>query len=183
MNSKCLRRNARYSGCVLLVFLIVLLFVFPLRQNIAQTNLTQSGFGQTNAPNYWLPAPTDFQRLQYYYAAYQGSPAPGTEHGVFTLRADNTWSGDWNSNVVPMPTRAQLGAITSQQVDLFQRAAVFTNSTWQIITSLTNIPLRSLNLSASSYAQIRAAAQYDKLVQQCQRLGQLQTVAPATRTP
>jgi len=91
------------------------------RPCMAQTNLTGSGSSVTNAYPYQLPAPTDFQRLQYYYAAYSSSPAPGTEHGIFTLQANNVWSGDWNSSAVPAPTRTQLNAITAQQVDVFRR--------------------------------------------------------------
>src|ERR1017187_2027198 len=141
-----------------LMFAISLAVLFLSRPAMAQTNLTQSGSGQTNAPAYHLRGPTDFQRLQYYYTAYTGSPAPGTEHGIFTLRPDHTWTGDWNSFVVPSAPRDQLDAITSQQVDGFRRAAVFTNATWQIVTSQTNISLSSLKLSASSYGQIRAEA-------------------------
>src|SRR5271169_4683968 len=140
MNIKCLTRNGQ-SSKGWLIFAIFAAASFLPRPAIAQTNLTQSGSAQTNAPSYRLPAPTDFQRLQYYYAAYPNSPAPGTEHGIFTLGGDNTWSGNWNSSVVPQPTRAQLNAITPQQVDVFRRAAVFTNGTWQIVTSTTNVPL------------------------------------------
>jgi hypothetical protein len=126
----------------------------------------------TNAFPRGLAAPTDFQRLQYYYATYPASPAPGTEHGIFTLQRNNVWSGDWNSSIVPAPTRAQLNAITPQQVDVFRRAAVFTNGAWQIVTSATNIPLSSLGLTPSSYAQIRAAADHDQILRQCNQIQQ-----------
>jgi hypothetical protein len=144
--------------------------------SIAQTNQMQSGSTQTNVqagPIYSPPAPIDFQRLQYYYAAYPSSPAPGTEQGVFTLNPDRTWSGTWNSSTVPAPTRSQLNAITAQQVDVFQLAGVFTNGVWQIVTSTTNIPLSSLNLTASSYAQIRTTAVHDQMLRQCHQLEQV----------
>jgi hypothetical protein len=66
-------------------------------------------------------------------------------------------------------------------VDVFRRAAVFTNGMWQITTSLTNIPLSSLNLSASSYAQIRAAADRAQKLRQLRQLDQslgVTSVAP-----
>src|SRR5437867_6130557 len=110
----------------------------------AQTNSTLFATMSTNALLARLSAPTDFQRLQYYYAAQRNSPPPGREHGIFTLRADRTWSGDWNSRVVSRPTRAQLSAIPAQQVDLFHRAGVFTNGACNIATSRTNIPLPTL---------------------------------------
>jgi hypothetical protein len=137
---------------------------------MAQTNQTQSG-SQTNF-TFQLPAPTDFQRLQYYYAAYPSSPGPGAEHGIFTVGNNSSWNGDWNSTVVPAPTRTQLNAITPQQFDLFNRAGVFTNGAWEIATSVTNVTLSSLNPTASSYAQIRAAATHDQQTRLCQQLQQ-----------
>jgi len=136
------------------------------RPCMAQTNLTGSSGSVTNAYPYQLPVPSDFQRLQYYYAAYSSSPAPGTELGIFTLQANNVWSGDWNSSIVPAPTRTQLNALTPQQVDIFRRAGVYTNGSWQIVTSATNTPLSSLSLTPSSYAQIRATADRDRVLQQ-----------------
>jgi hypothetical protein len=143
--------------------------VFPLRVGFAQTNLTQTDSTQTNL-SFGLPAPTDFQRLQYYYASYQNSPAPGTEHDIFTVGNNRSWNGDWNSTVVPTPSRAQLNAISPAQVDLFNRAATYTNGSWQIVTSQTNIPLSALTITSSMYMQIRATAGRDKQLANCQRI-------------
>jgi hypothetical protein len=138
--------------------LLVVLFL-PALTATAQTNLSTSGSTLTNSFPYRLPAPTDFQRLQYYYAAYPSSPAPGVEHAIFSVGAGSTWNGSWSSSVVPAPSRSQLNAITAPQVDIFRRAAMFTNGTWQIVTPGTNTPLSSLNLTPSSYMQIRQQLQ------------------------
>ncbi len=136
------------------------------RACLGQTNLTAPTVVWTNSSVYRLVTPSDFQRLHYYYLAQTNSPGPGTEHHVFTLGPKATWNNDWNSAVVPQPTRKQLNAISAQQVDLFRRAGTFTNGTWQVITSLTNIPLSSLKLSASSYTWVRAAVDHDQLLRQ-----------------
>jgi len=182
MNIERVTLNIQLHRCLSFVVLTVLLSVFPLRVGIAQTNLTQTGSTQTNL-SFALPAPTDFQRLQYYYASYQNSPAPGTEQGIFTVGSNRTWSGDWNSGVVPTPSRAQLNAITPAQVDLFNRAATYTNGMWQIVTSQTNLPLSALTvISSSTYMQIRITAARDKQLATCQRI-QLQVSQQQTNSP
>jgi hypothetical protein len=156
MNTRFLNCRLPLRGGVLALFLAVL---FPALPATAQTNLSTSGSTLTNSFPYRLPTPTDFQRLQYYYASYPSSPAPGAEHAIFTVGTGNTWNGSWSSSVVPAPSRSQLNAITAPQVDIFRRAAVFTNGTWQIVTPGTNTPLSSLNLTPSSYMQIRQQLQ------------------------
>jgi hypothetical protein len=167
------------------VVVLMLAFASPCLtlQCIGQTNLTQSSGSQTNGYPYRLIALTDFQRLQYYYAAYPSSPAPGTEHAIFSVGDNGIWNGDWNSSTVPSPTRTQLSAITAQQVDIFRRAGVFTNGTWQIVTSATNIPLSSLSLGSSSYAQIRATADRDRILQQCHQFEQSSTATSLSISP
>lgn len=135
----------------------------------AQADQLQLAPGQTNVV-YQVPTPTDLQRLQYYYASYQNTPAPGTEQAVFALNADRTWSGTWNSSVVPAPSRAQLDALTPQQVDLFRRAGVYTNGAWRVMTSQINSPLSTLTVSSSTYAQIRGTADRDHQLARHQRL-------------
>jgi hypothetical protein len=116
-----------------------------------------------------LPAISDFQRLQYYYAAQPASPAPGTERGIFTLKPDRTWSGDWNSTAVPKPTTRQLQAVTAEQVDLFKRAAVYQDGVWQIATSRTNIPLAQLTLTPELHARLTAIIERDVALKEYQQ--------------
>ena len=125
---------------------------------MADTNLPESA---TNSATFRLSSLSDFQRLQYYYAAQPNSPAPGTERGIFSLGADRKWSGEWNSQVVTRPTRQQLNAITPEQADLFRRAGKYVNGAWQIATSRTNIPLATLSVNAESYARLRAITELD----------------------
>jgi hypothetical protein len=155
-------RLARRAGCIGLILVT--------RSGLGQTNLTWSSGVWTNQPVYRLLAPSDFQRLHYYYLAQPNSPAPGTEQHVFTLGPSGTWNNDWNSKVVPRPTRNALNAVTAQQVDLFRRAGMFTNGVWQIVTSQTNIPLSSLNPTPASYAQIRAVIDHDQMLRQVSQL-------------
>jgi hypothetical protein len=169
MNIEQKKLNLRYRRYVPYIALTVLFSVVPFRLGFAQTNVTQTGSTQTNL-TFGLPAPTDFQRLQYYYASYQNSPPPGTEHGIFTIGSDHSWSGVWNSTVVPMPSRTQLNAITPAQVDLFNRAGAYTNGSWQIVTSQTNIPLSALTITSYIYTQIRITAGRDKQLATCQQI-------------
>jgi hypothetical protein len=129
-----------------------------------------------------LPVLSDFQRLQYYYAAQPGSPAPGVEQRVFTLRADRTWSGDWRSKVVAKPTRRQLSAITPQQFDVYRRAAKYVNGAWRVTTASTNFPLASLSaLDGVTYQKIRLSVERDQLQQRVQQLDQkLQQLTPVS---
>jgi hypothetical protein len=136
---------------------------------VAQTNQLSTTRAGT-VPALRKAGLADFQRLQYYYAAHPASPAPGTERGVFTLKADRTWSGDWNSKVVPKPTRAQLDAITAEQVDLFKRAARFHDGRWQVVTSEGNVPVAELATTKVDYERLRVAAERDKLAKQVQQL-------------
>jgi hypothetical protein len=129
-----------------------------------------------------LPTPTDFQRLQYYYALSENSPAPGSEQAIFTVGDDRSWNGDWNSSVVPKPSRAQLNAITPAQVDLFNRAGAYTNGAWRIVTSQTNVPLSALTITSSMYMQIRATAGRDKQLATGQRI-QAQTTQSQSISP
>jgi hypothetical protein len=149
---------------VLVVGLFLAFFVsWQFDSALAQTNVSSAASATSNAlatvkAQYRLLAPSDFQRLQFYYASQPDSPAPGTERGIWTLKEDRTWSGDWHSKLVARPTRAQLDAISAQQVDLFRRAGKFVDGSWQIVTSRTNIPLATLSVDAESYAQLRALA-------------------------
>lgn len=152
------RSTLNFQRPTKLVLLVLCAFAALRETGFAQTNLAQSVSAPTNAPTYQLSAVSDFQRLQYYYAAQPNSPAPGTERSVFTLNADRKWSGVWNSKIVPKPTRQQLDAIKTEQVDLFRRAGKFVDGTWQIVTSRTNIPLSALSVDAESYARLRALA-------------------------
>jgi hypothetical protein len=135
---------------MMMLFLGLIAVSILSRSTVGQTNLTQSGGAGTNVP----PALADTYRLEYYYAAWTNSPAPGTESNIFTVNTNGTWNGDWNSQLVPAPSRSQLNRITTQQLVLFLQAGAFENGMWQIITSTTNIPLVSLKLTASTYTQI-----------------------------
>lgn len=147
--------------------------VMPLT-GVSQTNQTPVGgssTGSVSAVAYRLPTPSGFQRLQYYYAAHANSPAPGTERGVFTLKADRTWSGDWRSKAVAKPTRLQLAAITPLQFDVFRRAAKYTNGAWRVSTPVTNFALTNLgSLSATTYQRICLSAERARLQKQVQQL-------------
>ena len=105
------------------------------RSSMGQTNVMQSGGAVgTNGLLIGVSGVADFYRLQYYYAARTNSHALGTETNIFTVTQNGSWNNDWNSLLVPKPTRSQLKAITAEQLDLFRLAAVFTNSAWEIIT-------------------------------------------------
>lgn len=146
----------------------------------AQTNAALSVGSRSNvAAAVKLPAVTDFQRLQYYYAAHPASPPPGAERAVFTLTADRAWSGDWNSTRVPKPTREQLGAITPAPVELFRRAGQYLGGRWQIVTSRTNIPLSELKLTGAAYERLSLIIERDQALRRYQRLEQrLQALPP-----
>jgi hypothetical protein len=160
---------------VLVVGLFLAFFVsWQFDSALAQTNVSSAASATSNAlatakAQYRLPAPSDFQRLQFYYASQPDSPAPGTERGIWTLKEDRTWSGDWHSKLVARPTRAQLDAITPQQVDLFRRAATFRDGAWQIATSRTNIPLSQLSVTASDYSALRVIIERDQAWQKYQQ--------------
>jgi hypothetical protein len=158
--------------------------------SLSSGSLIVSNASSTASAAYRLPTPSDFQRLQYYYAASPKNPGPGSEHAIFTLKPDRTWSGDWNSKVVPKPTRKDLEAITPQQVDLFRQAGAFAAGGWQIATTETNIALSTLSVTADSYPLLRAIIERDQALRKYQSLDQkVQTLksasssaaAPATR--
>ena len=163
--------------------LVALVFVgaaSPPRPAVAQTNLALSGSTRSNAvAAVKLPAVTDFQRLQYYYAAHPSSPPPGTERAVFTLTPERAWAGDWNSTRVPKPTRSQLSAITPAQVDLFKRAGNYVGGRWQITTSRTNIPLSQLTLTGAAYERLSLIIERDQALRRYQKLEQKVQALPA----
>ena len=130
-----------------------------------------------------LRPPSDFQRLQYYYAAHPASPAPGSEPGLFTIDANRQWTGDWTSTVVPAPTRAQLDAITAPQVDVLKRAAVYRDGAWRVATAKADVPLSELVLTPQTYAEISLLAERARLQKQLEQLDAQLNALTAKSTP
>lgn len=182
---KSQRSAVSHQRSVWLVILGVLGGVAVTPVGFSQTNQVPIGgspTGGVSAVANRLPTPSDFQRLQYYYAAAPNSPVPGSERKVFTLRPDRRWSGDWRSKVVAKPTRAQLAAITPVQFEVFRRAAAYTNGAWRVSTPVTNFTLATLgSLDATTYHRLRLSVERAQLQRQLQQLDQkLQQLAPAS---